>query len=324
MAVRSVEPESAESPADAFGDGRDERAPLAPQLVRATCRIVRWRGYVTSEFHVVDEDGSVLAVSPAFRWRGPKPPPESASARAAYDTLVAQVLDAGWTPAGRGPQWFAARFLRDVPAPVPPPDVEVAVEPAWTWEPAAPRPRPPAPSVSRAAAAPVATSGPPADSEDGVVSAAARQGRRGRILALATLPFAIGLLVYVLVGYDAHHASGSPRSPLVAERATPPKAPAKSPRSVSPKRVAAVVPAPVQQHAARLDLVGIGTSATWLEARRGSSAGPILFSGMLQPGQALHFRSSAIWVRFGGASDVRVLLNGARIELEGTLARVFR
>lgn len=338
--MRSVEPES---PFDESRDRHDEPALAAPRLVRETCRIVRWRGYVTSEFHVVDESGAVLAVSPAFRWRGSKPPPESEPARAAFDGLVARVIDAGWTPAGRGPHWFAERFARDVPAPPEPPELEL--EPEWDWEPEPQRPLPAAPPHRQPAPAPLAPAAtvaprpparaaapaaapkaahPAADGADGDSPEAASRSRRGRMLALAALPVAIALLVYVLVGHDTRRASAGVPPARVPARAAAPKAPARAASHVASGKVAAAAARPpVRPKPARLDLVGIGAAPTWLEARLGSATGRVLFSGMLQPGQALHLRGRPIWVSFGGASDVRVLLNGARIPLEGTLTRVF-
>ena len=78
-----------------------------------TCRIHRWRGYVTSSFYAESEAGGVLAKSTAFRWWRRKPPPENPETRAAYDALVAALEAEGWTQAtSRSPHWFGAVFVR--------------------------------------------------------------------------------------------------------------------------------------------------------------------------------------------------------------------
>ena len=78
-----------------------------------TCRIRRWRGYVTSSFYAESETGEVLAESTTFRWWRQTPPPETPETRAAYDALVGALVAEGWTEAtSRSAHWFGAEFVR--------------------------------------------------------------------------------------------------------------------------------------------------------------------------------------------------------------------
>ena len=87
------------------------------------CSIKLWRGYVKSSFCAVapDDPTTVIAESPFFRWLRPDPPDSDASV-AAHRTLVALLERDGWTPVGKGDQWFELRFRRPkVPARSSPP-----------------------------------------------------------------------------------------------------------------------------------------------------------------------------------------------------------
>ena len=76
------------------------------------------------------------------------------------------------------------------------------------------------------------------------------------------------------------------------------------------------------ERAVRLDVSARRPS--WLEIRRGSATGPVLYSGRLEPGHGLHVHAPTAWAWFGAAGDVRVLVDGRRLALTGTVARAFR
>jgi hypothetical protein len=58
-----------------------------------------------------------------------------------------------------------------------------------------------------------------------------------------------------------------------------------------------------------LTLRAVGT--TWVEVRSTSSTGRVLYSGLLSPGTRKSFRAAwRLWVRFGGAANLGVILNG--------------
>lgn len=78
-----------------------------------TCRVERWRGYVTSSFYAISDAGVVLAESPSFRWRRKQAPPDRGRIRAAWDALVAELAADGWEPTeASGSDWYRARFTR--------------------------------------------------------------------------------------------------------------------------------------------------------------------------------------------------------------------
>jgi hypothetical protein len=82
------------------------------------CEIRWWQGYIKADFyaHVVNPngDGSDIARSPTFWWRGPGPPSPSAAPLAAHKALVKLLVDSGWEPVGEPRPWFAQRFRRRV------------------------------------------------------------------------------------------------------------------------------------------------------------------------------------------------------------------
>lgn len=141
----------------------------------ATCRVSRWRGYVSSTFVAVDESETLVAESASFRWRSADDPPDEGAAREAYDALVAELERLGWEPAGAHDAWFATVFVRELTdlelellAESPPPTADpqapapapVATEPAPAPAPAEPAPAPAPPPPPSAPPAPVAAPAP--------------------------------------------------------------------------------------------------------------------------------------------------------------------
>ena len=99
---------------------------------------------------------------------------------------------------------------------------------------------------------------------------------------------------------------------------------AKLTHSASSPAQAAAVPVPAQPRAAnvRLDITADGR-ASWLEVRRGSATGRVLFTGELTTEQPLHLTGKRLWARFGAARNLTIRSNGKPIELTGTLEHVF-
>ena len=101
---------------------RSNRRVTAPRSIR-TCEVHWWRGYVMSEFFVVEttSEGTerTVARSPAFRWRKRDVPTKTPEAVAALSALVTRLQDEGWTLTGRGENWFNAKLqssrARDLP-----------------------------------------------------------------------------------------------------------------------------------------------------------------------------------------------------------------
>jgi hypothetical protein len=77
-----------------------------------TCRIERWRGYFTSRFYAVADDGAPLLESAPFRLRAASVPPDHATAKQAHADLLAALAAAGWQPDEVGPEWYATRLVR--------------------------------------------------------------------------------------------------------------------------------------------------------------------------------------------------------------------
>ena len=105
---------------------RSNRRVTAPRSTR-TCEVHWWRGYVMSEFFVVEttSEGTerTVARSPAFRWRKRDVPTKTPEAVAALSALVTRLQDEGWTLTGRGENWFNAKLqssrARDYPERIP-------------------------------------------------------------------------------------------------------------------------------------------------------------------------------------------------------------
>ena len=62
---------------------------------------------------------------------------------------------------------------------------------------------------------------------------------------------------------------------------------------------------------------------SWLEVRRGSATGPVLFTGELAPGRTLHLAGTRLWGRFGAAGNLTITSNGRPVRLLGTYEHVF-
>ena len=64
-------------------------------------------------------------------------------------------------------------------------------------------------------------------------------------------------------------------------------------------------------------------NGSWLEIRRGSATGPILYSATLTDGQTLHFRGPKLWGRFGAASNLTITANARPVRIQGTYEKLF-
>jgi RecB family exonuclease len=62
---------------------------------------------------------------------------------------------------------------------------------------------------------------------------------------------------------------------------------------------------------------------TWLELRRGSKSGPVVFSWILPAGKHLRVSGPRIWARFAAARNADVTVDGSRVPLMGTVERLF-
>ena len=80
----------------------------------------------------------------------------------------------------------------------------------------------------------------------------------------------------------------------------------------------------VSAKALRVDLrIAAHGSGSWLEIRRGSATGRVLYSATLTDGQTLHFHAPKLWGRFGAASNLAITVNARPVRLEGTYEKLF-
>jgi hypothetical protein len=267
-------------------------------------RVERWRGYTTSRFVLNTPDGAVWE-SPPFRWRRAEPPPDEGDARAAYDSLVEQLLSDGWTFAEQGQVWCETSFERPAVV-VEPPVVAVAAEPP----PASDLPPQPLRRVeARAPASPL----PPEGVE--LPASLPSRNRASRVPSAAVAALGTGAVGFaagaLLVGGGHHHATTvtSQRTVTAAPVSTASAAPVPQ-----PKRPAALL---------NIVVVGVRGDGSWLEARRGSKQGKLLFSGVVAPGQRVHLRGRRVWATFGAAGNLAITVGGRPVTLMGTYEKTF-
>jgi hypothetical protein len=60
----------------------------------------------------------------------------------------------------------------------------------------------------------------------------------------------------------------------------------------------------------------------WLSVHRGSEAGPVLYQGMLEPGQHASFAGARLWIRIGAPWNLDATLNGKPVQLPAALGDV--
>lgn len=318
-----------------------DAAPLDESLVLEECAVVRWKGYTRSTFVACLADGTPVAESKSFKWRDGAPhdgvPAEALAA------LRAELEQLGWAFTGEGEEWYEVRYGRWVaaPEPEPEPEEELVEDEAVEDAPVArelppplpvhivrePEPEPlsaPAPPTS----APVPVAPPPA--REPVLAAAAPvtaapAPRKRRPLVLVSL---LGILAALGLGaYIAKHGQKAPTRTVQlvslapkAKHTTPARKPAvaKTAAAPTPARHAA----PAAPKAMRLVVVNTG-HASWLEVRRGSAAGPVLYSGILDPGSAIGYSGKTLWVRFAAAANFHISVDGRPVALQGTVDRTF-
>jgi len=289
------------SSVSAGGPSQEPDRPSATEVVR----VERWRGYTTSRFVLNAANGEAWASAP-FRWRRAGPPPDEGDARAAYDSFVEQLLSEGWTVAEHGPVWCETSFERPA-AVVEPPVVAVAAEPS-------PAPDLPPQPLRRVEAPAPAPASPPAPVRVELPAPPPRTRARGTpwaavaALGSAAVGFAAGAL---LVGGGHHHATAVPPQRTVPAART---------------STASAVPAPPPKRApALLDVLVVGArgDGSWVEARRGSKRGKVLFSGVVAPGQRVRLRGHRIWAEFGAAGNLAITVGGRPVKLIGTYDKTF-
>jgi hypothetical protein len=285
-------------------------------LSAESCRIERWRGYLASSFYVRLPDQTVLE-SPSFRWRHRAPPPDAGAARAAYDELAGRLQATGWMRDGDGADWFATVFTRlaehrdEIPLL---PDAELV------------RPQSqPIPFVAQPLE-------PPREHSDADLSAAREplppepvshpwRLRVALAAAAALVAAALASAIVLRQDGDGRRAGARRTAPLQAVRVRPTKTSSAAARVT---KTAAQAPAPTPAKRLLVDVrVAAHGSGSWVEVRRSSATGPVLYRATLTDGQTLHVRAPKLWARFGAASNLTITSNGRSVHLQGTYDKLF-
>ena len=179
-------------------DAPEERERQDWALRIETCRIGLWRGYLTAAFCAwsVDRTPSTAVAEPStpFRWRKGAGA-ETEEARLAHYELLARLKSAGWTPTGRGEEWYETELALPVLVPQEELVEETDDEPERV-------PVPPPVVVALRERAPAEPEAPPRPVL--VTETPEPRGRvdRWQVMAAAGLVTALGLL-----GWVAMHAS---------------------------------------------------------------------------------------------------------------------
>ena len=277
--------------------------------------------------------GEVLATSGTFRWRKSAPPPDRGRALEAYERLATRLHAEGWEETGRGSVWYERRFARELPGyaveAASPEPIPAAPQPTATTAerrpavvPAPPSPTGPSGDISPSGSEPVQ---PPADLDDRVAHPSTepppelRGGRRARRrLGL----FSIGVALIATLAAGGWIVAARPAHIDAATKPTPPVVRphprVSSTTSAAGERTSAVAESTPTPNGAHLAVKGIG-DGSWVEVRRGSARGSVLFSGVLKGGKAIDLQAPHLWVRFGAAARLVITVNGAVQPLSGTV-----
>jgi hypothetical protein len=316
----AVQPSQVDAAPDLPAPGRLERFEVE------RCTISQWRGYVSATFVALTKDGTPVAESTEFRCRGKAAPAADGAALRAYDELRAELVRLGWEEAdARREIWYAGEFTRlvesevaSVPTPAAP-----AMKASAVIEPAR-RPlheAPSAPATPQRATPRLENEARPFK-ETPLLPAAGHTPvvvpRQSRLLTVVTV---LGIVLALAVG--AYLIFGQGTRKLVHARAVP--VAAAKPKQNAPAIAAPATPVPAQPAATANVRVTIrvNSRSSWLEVRRGSATGAVLFTGELAPGRTLHLAGKRLWARFGAAGNLTITANGRPVRLVGTYEHVF-
>lgn len=147
---------------------------------------------------------------------------------------------------------------------------------------------------------------------------AAEPSRRRRRLRPITLVSGVGALVAVgSIALGAAGLGSKHSRTILVPAAKAASAPAR------PTRPVKTVPRHTAATSGTVAVVITATKSSWLEVRRGSANGPVVYAGNLDPGGRVHLRAPRLWARFGAAANLVVFADGRRVDLMGTVEHVF-
>lgn len=145
----------------------------------------------------------------------------------------------------------------------------------------------------------------------------ARTRRRGRRGALAGLVAGVVLVAAALAFLPALWGHDDDGARVVAHHQR-----VKLRMAVSTRVTTTAVAAPAPRWRVDVRVTAHG-NGSWIEVRRGSSTGPVLYRATLVAGQTLHFRARRLWARFGAASNLTITADGRPVSLLGTYDKLF-
>jgi len=302
------------------------------------CTITRWRGYVTSSFVAVLEDGnSGRGVGPPSAPAARTIPPDAKPARGAFAELRAELERQGWDAStDEADPWYEARFTRPAAAPGtsgagrrPPP-----LAPPASSAPACSAPACSAPARS-AAAGPARPAPPrvepPVVAEPRIelpelppaahtASGSSRPSRLIVVVSTLGIAAALALGAYLELGPSgAARCSPAHDAGLRSDAAKGFSSPGEGEAAAAAGSHAGGAP---KAATVRVD-ISAPTRASWLEIRSGSASGPVLFSGELAPGRQLNLTGARLWARFALRANLAIRANGRPVKFIGTYEHVF-
>jgi hypothetical protein len=130
-----------------------------------------------------------------------------------------------------------------------------------------------------------------------------------------------GIAIAGILGYVIAHRTPQTVTKTTIVTVTQPAATKTVTTAAPARRVTAAAPVAAPAPRVRVNLTA--TQETWLEARRGSKTGAVLFSGNLAEGQSLHLTGTRVFVRFAAAGNVHIVANGKLVTLMGTYDKLF-
>jgi Domain of unknown function (DUF4115) len=136
------------------------------------------------------------------------------------------------------------------------------------------------------------------------------------LLAMAVLAFAIAR--------SWHHTTAAPAVTRAASQAASVRGRTAPGSTQAAAATGAAAQATILASTEAVDLGLTASRATWIEVRAGSATGTVLYTGTLSSGTTKTFHYTAIWVRFGAASNIEAQLNDQPLRLPaGTYDAVF-
>jgi hypothetical protein len=132
--------------------------------------------------------------------------------------------------------------------------------------------------------------------------------RPERVLAFSGVLLAAALAVLVGIAWAQYHDAEPPTLRGAAAEAFS-EAPVESVPDFAPLSTGREVAPSAADNVARLTVVA-SRGPCWLEVRRGGSAGPISFVGLLARGDRRTLRGKVLWLTVGAGQNVDLRLNG--------------